>query len=98
MSETKKGANRMTIEELMEDYPSHNFVAGSLTFLTGENKQAVRITCECGKERQVRTSDLHQVSSCEACTRKARRERQRAKRKAKREEEKAAKATEPAEG
>ena len=93
MSETKKGANRMTMEELAEDYPSHVFVPGSLAFLVGENKQAVKIVCECGKERLTRTSDLHQVSSCEACTRKARRERQRAKRKAKREEDKAAEAT-----
>ena len=99
MSETTekkaKGANRMTIEELTEDYPSHTFVPGSLSFLESENKQAVKIVCAtegCERTRQVRTSDLHQVSFCEVCHRKAKRERAREKRRAKRAAEKAEKA------
>lgn len=95
MSETtKKGANRMTIEELSEDYPNHEFVPGSLTFLDAENKQAVTIVCSvegCERTRQLRTSDLHQQDKCEVCHRKAKRERAREKRRAKKAEAAAAK-------
>ena len=94
--EKKKQGNRMTFEELTEDYPSHTFVPDSLRFLETENKQAVTIICAaegCERTRQLRTSDLHQVSFCEVCTRKARRERQRERRRAKREAEKAEKET-----
>ena len=83
-----KGANRMTEEELMEDYPQ--VVAGTLTFIGTENKQAVKITCStegCERQRTVRTSDLWQVDKCESCTRRARRERARERRKAKKEAE-----------
>jgi hypothetical protein len=89
MSEKKK-TNRMTFEEIQEDYPNHVFVPGSLTFLETESKQAVRIVCSvegCERTRLLRTSDLHQQDKCEACHRKAKRERQREKRRAKREEE-----------
>ena len=89
-----KGTNRMTEEELTEDYP--HVKSGSLSFIDAENKQAVRITCTtegCEREREVRTSDLWQVDKCESCTRKDRRERARDRRKAK----KADKAETPAE-
>ena len=84
-----KGGNRMTEEELIQDYPSRNIVVGSLTFLETENKQQVSIVCAtegCDHTRKVRTSDLWQVENCTACTRKAKRERAREKRKAKKAE------------
>lgn len=90
----RKASNRMTEEELLEDYP--HVIPGTLTFLEAENKQAVKIRCSvegCEHERTVRTSDLWQVNTCEACTRKQRRERSRERRKAKKEAE-AAEATE----
>ena len=82
----KRTANRMTEEELLLDYP--HVRPGTLTFLALENKQAVTIACQhvkedgevCGRERQVRTSDLWQVNKCHACTRKARREAAKARR------------------
>jgi len=85
-----KASSRMTEEELLQDYP--HVVPGTLTFLDSENKQAVKITCAnegCEKTRTVRTSDLWQVEHCEACTRKARRERARERRKAKKDADKA---------
>jgi hypothetical protein len=91
MSETKtetKATKRMTFEELQAENPSRKLVAGSLCWLEAENKQAVRIACDCGKERLVRTSDLWQVERCEACTRKARREHARERRKARKAEAK----------
>lgn len=81
---TKGASNRMTEEELIEDYP--HVVAGSLSFIETENKQAVEILCStegCEHTRKVRTSDLWQVEKCQACTRKDRRERARDRRKAK---------------
>jgi hypothetical protein len=83
-----KGVSRMTIEELMEDYP--HVLPGTLSFLETENKQIVKIRCSeegCERERDVRTSDLWQVSKCEGCTRRARRQRARERRKAKKEAE-----------
>ena len=77
----KAKANRMTEEEILQDYPHAK--PGTLTFLGAEQKQAVKITCTeegCEKERTVRTSDLWQVKRCDACTRKARRARAKAKR------------------
>jgi len=77
----KKAANRMTEEEILQDYPHAK--PGTLTFLGAEQKQAVKIVCTedgCEKERTVRTSDLWQVKRCDACTRKARRARAKAKR------------------
>jgi hypothetical protein len=88
----KKAANRMTEEELIQDYPHVAIVPGSLSFIESENKQAVKITCSvegCERTRTVRTSDLHQADKCEVCTRKARRERQRQRRKEKKAAEKA---------
>jgi signal peptidase I len=41
------------------------------------------IQCECGNIRYVRNSDLHQVTMCKPCTRKARRKRRREVRKLK---------------
>ena len=82
----KKGSNRMTFEDIQQDYPNHSIVAGSLVFLETENKQQVSILCAidgCDHTRKVRTSDLWQVENCTACTRKAKRERAREKRKAK---------------
>ena len=88
ITEKKAAKNRMTIEELMEDYP--HVIPGTLSFLETENKQAVKIQCseeDCERQRTVRTSDLWQVSKCEGCTRKARRQRARERRKAKKEAE-----------
>ena len=87
--ETKKvtKANRMTEEEILQDYPHAK--AGTLSFLGTEQKQAVKITCMeegCEKERTVRTSDLWQVKRCDACTRKTRRVRAKARRAAKKAE------------
>jgi len=85
---SKPKNSRMTFEEICADYPNHNIVPGSLTFLEAENKQAVRIVCStegCEGTRTIRTSDLHQTNVCEACQRKARRERARERRKAKKE-------------
>jgi len=94
----KRTANRMGEDELLADYP--HVKPGTLGFLADENKQVVTISCQapkdddsgeiCGRERKVRTSDLWQVTKCDACTRKAR----RAKAKAKRAEAKANKSTE----
>ena len=90
--DTKKAkTNRMTEEEILQDYPHAK--VGTLCFLGTEQKQAVKIVCTedgCDRERLVRTSDLWQVSRCDACTRKARRVRA----KARRAEKKAAKADE----
>ena len=86
----KKATNRMTEEEILEDYP--HVVPGSLTFVDTSSKQQVKIRCAtegCERERSVFTSDLWQVSQCESCTRKGRRERARGKRKAKKAAEKA---------
>ena len=91
----KKASNRMSEDELREDYP--HVVLGSLIFIESENKQAVTISCTsegCEGTRQVRTSDLWQVDKCEACTRKDRRERARDRRRDKKAE---AKASAPAE-
>lgn len=89
----KRTANRMGEDELLADYP--HVIPGTLGFLADENKQIVTISCQatkedgsqCGRERKVRTSDLWQVTKCDACTRKARRENAKAKRKAKKAEE-----------
>lgn len=92
MKDAKKNTNRMTFEEIQQDYPNHVFVPGSLTFLEAENKQAVKIVCAtegCEHTRLLRTSDLHQQDKCEACHRQAKRERAREKRRAKRAAEKA---------
>jgi hypothetical protein len=97
MSETDKkvAVKRMTMEELTQEYPNQKIVAGSLCWLEVEEKQAVKIACStegCNRERTVRTSDLHQVTRCEACTRKAQRDKARERRKAKKVEVKAAEA------
>jgi hypothetical protein len=90
-AKAKKTANRMTEEEILQDYPHAK--PGTLVFLGAEQKQAVKIVCTeegCEKERTVRTSDLWQVRRCDACTRKARRARakqRRAEKKAEREAE-----------
>lgn len=79
-----KAANRMTEEEILQDYP--HVKPGTLFFDVNSNKQGVEIGCTtegCEKTRKVWTSDLWQVSKCDACTRKARRERARERRKAK---------------
>ncbi len=86
---TKTKTNRMGEEDLSKKYPQ--VVPGSLRFLQNENKQAVKVNCiedECQNTREVRTSDLFQVTRCVPCTAKARTERA----KAKRAEKKAAKA------
>ena len=83
----KKIGNRMTPEEVYEEYP--HAVRGSLHFDREANKQAVTIVCTeegCSNEREVYTSDLWQVRRCDSCTRKARRARARARRKEKREQ------------
>jgi hypothetical protein len=85
----KVKSSRMTIEEICAEYPDQKIVAGSLGFLEDEQKQTVRIACSvegCNRERTVRTSDLWQVEMCEACTRKERRGRARARRQARKAE------------
>ena len=65
-SKTPKTPKRMDEQKLAEKYP--HIVQGTLRMLEGENKQAVEIACvQCGEKRTVRTSDLFQVSLCEAC-------------------------------
>jgi len=85
-----KAMNRMTEEEILQDYPHAK--PGTLFFDVNSNKQGVVIGCTtegCEKTRRVWTSDLWQVSKCDACTRKARRERARERRKAKKDADKA---------
>jgi hypothetical protein len=68
---------KLTEESLVARYPNVRIVEGSLTMLEDERKQAVRIVCAtegCNAERQVRTSDLFQVTRCELCTLRARAE------------------------
>jgi hypothetical protein len=89
----KKRTNRLSEDLLVAEYP--HVKRGTLHFLPNENKQAVTISCTfvdeetgdvCGKEREVRTSDLFQVSKCEVCTIKARRAKAKARRAAKKAE------------
>ena len=66
---------KLTEAGLSERYSEQSIVEGSLTFLEEEGKQAVTILCRvdgCSTERQVRTSDLFQVTKCEICTLRAR--------------------------
>lgn len=67
----EKKSKRTSESDLVERYPNTNILAGSLRFLEGENKQAVTIVCGCGTEREVRTSDLFQVSTCAECKKAA---------------------------
>lgn len=89
----KKRTNRLNEEVLLAEYPHAK--PGTLHFLPNENKQAVTIACTfedpdtgevCGREREVRTSDLFQVDKCELCTVKARRAKAKARRVAKKAE------------
>jgi hypothetical protein len=90
----KPRSTRLNEEILKAEYP--HMVSGTLHFLPEENKQAVTIRCTyvdpvsgdvCGKEREVRTSDLFQVNKCEICTLKARRAKAKARRAKAREAE-----------
>ena len=64
-SETK--SRRMTEEQIVAKYPNHNIKPGSLHTVDGGRKQAVILICACGNEREVRTSDLFQVTVCRDC-------------------------------
>ncbi len=80
----KAKGNRMGEEEILATYPHAK--AGTLRFLGTENKQVVTIACveaECDNTRDVRTSDLFQVTRCRPCTLKNRRSASKAKRAAK---------------
>jgi len=88
-----KRTNRLNEETLAGLYP--HVKPGTLHFMPNENKQACVIACVfedpdtgevCGREREVRTSDLFQVDKCDVCTIKARRAKAKARRTAKKVE------------
>lgn len=90
----KLRSTRLNEEILKAEYP--HMIEGTLHFLPGERKQAVQIACTyvdpkteevCGREREVRTSDLFQVNKCEICTLKARRAKAKARRAARNAED-----------
>jgi hypothetical protein len=93
---TPKAPARLSHEALAERYAAREIVPGSLRFETDgprANKQVVDLVCgnpDCSAVRPVATSDLFQVSFCEAHTDEARKARRKAARTAKREAAKAA--------
>ena len=64
-------SRRMSVTEIEAKYP--HVIKGSLRFDAVRNKQQVTITCSdpsgkgCEATREVYTSDLFQVDSCEGC-------------------------------
>lgn len=75
VARTETKSRRMSEEQIVGKYPNHNIKPGSLHTVDGGRKQAVVIVCECGNEREVRTSDLFQVKMCRDC-KKAQRKKQ----------------------
>ena len=78
LQEAAPKKRRLNEDQIREKYPDHNIKEGSLRFLEAEGKQIVVIICACGNEREVRTSDLFQVTKCRECKaleRKAKRQK-----------------------